>query len=62
MSCAIRGHTTKLKQSIFAPFDIYGHSINLSTFLFGSKNITVFNLVFNEDFKMGSANLVPLVS
>jgi hypothetical protein len=24
MSCASSGHITKLKQSIFAPFDIYG--------------------------------------
>jgi hypothetical protein len=24
MSCASSGHLTKLKQSIFAPFDIYG--------------------------------------
>jgi len=25
MSCASSGHITKLKQSIFAPFDIYGY-------------------------------------
>jgi hypothetical protein len=24
MNCASSGHITKLKQSIFAPFDIYG--------------------------------------
>ncbi len=26
MSCASSGHITKLKQSIFAPFDIYGYN------------------------------------
>ncbi len=31
MSCASSGHLTKLKQSIFAPFDIYG--INSGTML-----------------------------
>ncbi len=28
MSCASSGHITKLKQSIFATFDIYGDSTN----------------------------------
>ena len=27
MSCASSGHITKLKQSIFVPFDIYGETI-----------------------------------
>jgi len=34
MSCASSGHITKLKQSIFAPFDIYGHYANLEMFNF----------------------------
>jgi hypothetical protein len=31
MSCASSGHITKLKQSIFAPFDIYGVNSLLET-------------------------------
>ncbi len=32
MSCASSGHITKLKQSIFAPFDIYGLDADILPF------------------------------
>jgi hypothetical protein len=35
MSCASSGHIAKLKQSIFAPFDIYGLRQKILFFLNG---------------------------
>jgi hypothetical protein len=36
MSCASSGHITKLKKSIFPPFDIYGTTLSAEMFTFRS--------------------------
>ncbi len=41
MSCANSGHITKLKQSIFAPFDIYGLTSNLSLGYIHEKTLKI---------------------
>jgi hypothetical protein len=39
MSCASSGNITKLKQSIFAPFDIYASPSALFTFCSGGASV-----------------------
>jgi hypothetical protein len=41
MSCASSRHITKLKQSIFAPFDIYGYNNDKDVFTNTNKKSTV---------------------
>ncbi len=42
MSCASSGHITKLKQSIFAPFDIYDTNIYSYLETSGGKSYNVY--------------------
>ncbi len=56
------GNVMQLKGNKLAA--VFRHSFNLLTFLFVIKKMlqyTVFNLVFSEDSKMGSAIFVPFV-
>jgi hypothetical protein len=49
MSCASSGHITKLKQSIFAPFNIYGRPPEWRHFLFTSGVTTYLSTNIEAD-------------